>query len=525
MTEPAPSVPAPVTRPAIERLLDADWRAVGAAALPVLLALFVGAQVAALSLWLAGGDTPLEGGLGVVNYLTVLALLSCAAFFGSLTASAETNSDGFNPSFTVHAVPLGITALVLITAWFAIKRSAQGDRRTRMEFAARVSAVVALVVLVLALASRVTAGDGGDRGTLHANVLESVFGSLILMLAVTLLAARGDEPWLAARLGSWAAPVRGAISGLGAALVLGFLAGLVAVVITVQSEGGSLVDVLRALPLAIVFLPTLGLAVAHVALLGTLDASVTAFFGAGGGVGLLERHGLSAWYWLLVVIAPVIIAIAIIRALRSAGEVDDAGARRVALRVALPLTLGWVLLTLVTRIRAGAFGFNSSVGPTFWQAIVLPAAWASVLGFFLAGPLRRFATRPAVLRAPRAPIPLSTLCLGFVVASVLLAAGAAAGAQQKGGFGPFSLGESETTSATAVYEGGAGGTLTPEGFTLDTAADLEMLAEQVRKSEREYYDEHNRYTAESEPLRPYGFHLPPAVQWSATAAGTRCASC
>lgn len=501
----------------LARLLDADWGAVGAAVLPILLALVAGSQLAALTAWLAG-DSPASS-TDVGSYLSALTMIACATFFGGISASNEAgHSDGFQVAFSVHAVPLGITLLVLATAWFAIKRSARGDQRERTGIAVRVSVIVALVVLALALLSRVDSGLGDGEGVVHANAVESFIGALALLLATTVLAARGAEPWLTARLGSWLAPVRGAVSGLVAACVLGFIAGLIAVVITVAVYDGSLADVLRGLPLALAFLPNLGLAVAHVALLGTLDISFAAFFGGGGGVGLLARHGAPAWYWLLVVIAPVVIAVAIARALRTAEPEDDAAARLVAYRVALPLAVGWMLLGLASRVAVGSLGFGSSAGPTVWQTLVLPALWAGVLGFLLAGPLRRVATPRRPSRRLRAPLQVSTLCLGFVVASVLLAAGAAAGARSNGSdAGPFGLSDSEVSGGSASV----GAVISPSGTQSGdvSSADLHALAEDVAKAERTYFDQHGEYTTELHRLAEFGFEVPVGTQWSASTVG------
>ena len=501
--------PPPVQSP-VARLLDADWGAVGAAVVPVLLALVVGAQLAALTAWIAGD--PGSSNLDVGAYLSALTMIACAAFFGGISATNNgEGSDSFHVGFSVHAVPLGITLLVLATAWFAIKRSARGERRERTELAVRVSAIVALLVLALALASRIDAGLGDGEGSVHANAIESFLGALVLMLVVTVLAARGGEPALTARLSGWVAPVRGAVAGLVAACGLGFLAGLIAVLATVVAYDGSLLDVLRGIPLALAFLPNLGLAVAHVALLGTVDVSFAAFFNHGHGVGLLDKHGASDWYFLLVVIAPVIIAVAVVRALRAAEPADDAAAQRVAYRVAVPLAVGWMLLGLATRVRIGTFGLGSSLGPTVWQTLVLPALWAGVLGYLLGGRLRGFAAPRAVSRGRRRPVQLSTLCLGFVVASALLAGGAAAGAQRDQDSGVFGIGDTESTSASASDSSGFTLKPVPSG-----SPELSRLAEQAWAAEKSYRADHGGYTTDLQELSDYGLELPVGVNWSAS---------
>jgi hypothetical protein len=407
----------------LTRILEGDWSRALAAVAPILLAAVIGAQLFLLSVWLLAGDAGQAiGGLDLDTYLRALSLAVAAIFFAGV--QGDISASVFSTASSVHAVPLGATGLVVATAWLVLRRSATGDKSERVALAVRVSVLVSLVVLTLALLGRVHLQ--GDAGTLVADPLTAFVGSLVAMLAVSLLAVREGPLPRPAWTRPWVPYLRPAAVGVGLALILGWLAVVGSALLEAHAHDTPLTDVLKALPAAVVYGPTIGQAGAHIGMLGGVSAGVGWLFGSSADLSLWQRHGLSPWYWLYALIPLVVVVLTTRTALRAVGpQHDEDEARQVALRVGVPFAVLWAGLALLTRIRVGAFVFASTAGIPMWQAIVVPAVLITGLGWLTAGALRSTAApTPRAVRG-RALSPL-TLALGYGLAIVILAGSAVA---------------------------------------------------------------------------------------------------
>jgi hypothetical protein len=484
-------------------LRDGDWRSVVTVAVPILLAAVLGAQLVLLSVWLVAGDAgSAVGGLGVTNYLRGLACLLPTAFLAGVRADFGDN--GLATGATVNAAPLTTTALVLATAWFAVRRSARGDRGQRITLAVRVSVLVALTMLVVALSGRIKLSGGG--GSVHADPLQAFFGPLLLLLVVCLLAAREEPLPRPAWITRWLPASRPALTGITAAVVLGWVAVLVAALLETRGNEASVTDVLKLVPGALAFGPNIGQAGAHVGMLGSISAGLGAFVGSSLDIGLFDRHGLSAWYWFFVLIPLLAVPIAVRSAVRSSASQGEADSRLAAIRVAVPFAVYWTVLALLTRLRVSAVVFGSSVGIPLWQAIALPLVIVPVFAWLLAARLRGPA--PAPSRGRFSALTPVTLAMGYAVVCVGLAGGAAAAHQLSHGSGL--LGDAERSSSRASVSTSVSGSGSATTIAPTPLSPVEAALKNAAIAEETYYTDNGSYTDDETQLDIPG-GTPPGV--------------
>lgn len=414
---------APQTRPAasldrtvVERFLEADWRSAAIAALLAVGILVIGAAVAAAGLWQSDDAVDLLGQGDLRD-----------ADAGPHNAAATTAAQAFRArlelggDLSTGLMPLTLTIATLAALYAATRWTTRVDRapRDRALHGARAGLVFALCVWLLSLL-----GDW-QRGGAEANTssTRTLVFALLFGLATALAAAlwRTDgrdlgrdraEVWR--RWVQWRLPTEGALVALATGLLIGGIAAVVIAFLEKDTLGTSNQQLTSLLPYGIAVLVNLGVAAMHAGMLGHLllpapgnDADRQA------AISLYERHGASPAY-LLLLLLPVIALLAGAWWIRHRGRgLDDRGLQRAAYRMALPLTVLWVVLLFCSRIyyadNGGADADSVHVGPRVIEGVALMVLWGILGGWIAMALVRRVGrgrrTRPAAAPAAAGPPP------------------------------------------------------------------------------------------------------------------------
>jgi hypothetical protein len=282
------------------------------------------------------------------------------------------------------AVPLLATLTALVAVWWLARRrertAASRDVAVALGSAVSTAATYAVVLGVLALATRATSGYGfgGDAmvdGSAGLGLGRAAAGALVLTFLaaaagradVRLRATRGTGVIgaLRARLGGWDAPLTAAVGATAVALVLA----AVVVLGTALSAGERVPAVLTALLL----LPNAAVLVAGAAMGATavysVEGGLTGELGSlladeglaatQEGAGLLAGQLPSGWLYLGVLLPIVAVLAAGLR--YGQGRPPGERAWTSIWRFALSMAGVWLLLGLVTRMRVGG-EFSATAG-------------------------------------------------------------------------------------------------------------------------------------------------------------------
>ncbi|WP_069758510.1 streptophobe family protein [Streptomyces sp. LUP47B] len=393
----------------------------------VLVALGAMGVVAALGLWAAGAsDLPDNAFPRVVAATVVTAVGGTIKLSGSAGGLADTKA-----GLTVIPLSVSLTGALVLGAGFLrpLRHRAVAAGRELAGWAARIAVVWLAALLALAYAARQTfklsLGDDtlSDLGDLFGvspevgfttDVPQTLLFGLLWMAGVLLLAllvsARAPLP---GRLVPFQESVRPAAHAmvvlLLAYVVLGTLIALV-VAVTRGHARETLAVILLGMPNLVWLTLTIGLG-------ATWNGRVEGPFGlpmphlldevlrskdtATLNLRTLAEHDGRVW-WLVVVDAVLLLAVAFLMAARSPARVR-AWQHAVHMAVALALTV--LMICLVGRISAqyglsvlgigdlgGGLGGKLFLEPELWAAVGLGALWGLVTGFLgalLARPVRR----------------------------------------------------------------------------------------------------------------------------------------
>lgn len=493
---------------------DGDWASAARVALATLLATAVGVQLLLLSAYLltghGGASHALAGGNGVGNYLRAISAGIALSFFAGIHGSLDSGF-GLLSQGGLQAAPLGATALGVGTAAFMLRRVAVGDRNQRIGLAVRSSVLVAVAVVALSFAARFHPRVGRDL-TIKADPVAAGIGAIVLMLVVGLLAAGVvNAPWRD-RARAWEPAVRPAARAVTLALVLGWVAVVVSAMFETRGTDASVVDVLKAIPGALAFGPNVGQVGGHVGMLGSVGAGVGGLFGTSADISLLERHGLSAYYWFYVLI-PFVVAASVARgivmpraalATEAADETEEApysspldfdqrAAQLIGLRVVVVFGVLWAVLAVLARVRFTAAIYGSSAGIKTWQALVLPIIVLGAITWFLAGALAR-RQEPAPRRGIGFSLSPASLTLLLLVVIVALAGCTVAAAKKSHGSHLQDV-VSTDGSALSVVDGGsfAAGSDSDSQAIEVPSVPIQNLDQEVQDTLQQYADSEESY--------------------------------
>ncbi|OIJ93973.1 streptophobe family protein [Streptomyces monashensis] len=393
----------------------------------VLTGLAVMALVAALGLWAAGAaDLPDDAFPRVVVATLVTAVGGSVELSGDAGVLAESHAG-------LTVIPLSVTLVgaLVIGAGFLrpLRHRAVASAAELAGWAARLAVLWLLALIGLALGARQTFAVDVGSGTLSDLAglfnaapkvgfttdvpLTVLFGLLwlagVLLLAV--LVARGAP--LPGRLLRCQESVRPAAHAV-VVLLLGYVVvGLVIALITAASRG----HVAATLALVLLGLPNLAWLALTVGLGATWNGRVDGPFGLPvphvldellrtPGASELNLRTLTAhdgrWWWLAVVDAVLLLAVAFRMAVRSPARIR---LWQHALHLAVALALAVLMICLTGRVSAhyglsllgignlgGGLSGELFLEPRLWQAVGLGALWglvAGLLGGLLALPVRR----------------------------------------------------------------------------------------------------------------------------------------
>jgi hypothetical protein len=389
----------------------------------VLVALIAMGVVAALGLWAAGAaDLPDNAFPRVVAASVVTAVGGTVKLSGSAGGLADSNA-----GLTVIPLSVTLTGALVLGAGFLrpLRHRAVAGGRELSGWAARIAVLWLLALLATAYAARQTfklsLGDDtlGDLGDLFGvspevgfttDVPRTLLFGLLWMAGVLVLALlvsrRAPLPGRLLRLQESVRPAAHAmVVFLLAHVVLGILIALV-VAVTRGHASETLAVVLLGLPNLVWLALTLGLG-------ATWNGRVEGPFGlpmphlldevlrskdtATLNLRTLAEHDGRVW-WLVVVEAVLLLAVAFLMAARSPARVR---ARLHAVHLAVALALTALMICLVGRISAhyglsvlgigdlgGGLGGQLFLDPELWSAVGLGALWGLVAGFLGALPAR-----------------------------------------------------------------------------------------------------------------------------------------
>lgn len=397
-------------RERLARLREGDWRTALLAVAAAVLVAFVVAELVGTS-WLLidpeddPGIAPTSGG----EWLRHVCSTVGSAFWSPILI--DTGSDGFLGRFASAGVaPLTVTVPAL-AAFYAVLRRAPRTAGTAFANALRAAVPFALVIGLVSLLGRNDLLGEGELAV-RTTFPEPAFFAFATAMLVGMLAYRDLWAPLPGELRGvrdrWWLALRGALVGLGtgfgisAVVALGLLLGH-------HDRLGGWTNVARALPAFFGFLPNAAVALFSVGTGGRLQASA----GPGLYVSLLHRHDLSAWYWLLVLVPLVAIAVSVRYVARRRGDRTDAEVAGTVLRAAVLAAALWWLSAIVSRMTFGAglldLGGRGSLGAgLFWGMLTVGAAFALLGWVFARYAARRYpagtdVTRPSRPRAVSLP--------------------------------------------------------------------------------------------------------------------------
>ncbi|MBX7554706.1 streptophobe family protein [Streptomyces sp. NPDC004232] len=413
----------PPTAPARPAARHGWAQALGA----VLTGLAVMALVAALGLWAAGAaDLPDGAFPRVVVATLVTAVGGTVELSGNAGVLAESHAG-------LTVIPLSVTlvgALAIGTGFLRpLRHRAVASATELAGWAARLAVLWLLALIGLALGARQTFAVDVGSGTLSdlaglfnaapkvgftADVPLTVLFGLLWLAGVLLLAvlvARGAP--LPGRLLRFQESVRPAAHAV-VVLLLGYVVvGLVIALITAATRG----HVATTVALILLGLPNLAWLALTVGLGATWNGRVDGPFGLPvphvldellrtPGASELNLRTLTAhdgrWWWLAVVDAVLLLAVAFRMAARSPARIR---LWQHALHLAVALALTVLMICLTGRVSAhyglsllgignlgGGLSGELFLEPRLWQAVGLGALWglvAGLLGGLLALPVRR----------------------------------------------------------------------------------------------------------------------------------------
>ncbi len=398
----------------LDTLLGGDW---GGAAIAAA------GCVGVMSLLALAAALMILGGAGGAREAVVLTALSVAAAFGGdvhLSGSAYLpllGSGSGRSSLGLLPLTLTFTGLSVLGGLYGRRLTTTGARALddALMAAVRTLAVLAALMFAVALLSRVSANGRGDgpfegafAGTLSAGMGSTLVGTLLFgaaALAITIAITRHRV--LPARLQA----VRGLVAAPLFAAVLVFTVGLIAAVGLLLYTLSTETQQAQQLAAAILALPNAAIAVVLMALgvpvratswggglFGDLDAA------EGDSLSLLNlAERVSLWYWLVPVMAGlVIISAAVVLVLRQNTLPD---ARKEGLRFAGALAAVSVIATLLVRV-SGSVAISSS--DSFGRASLsfnpaLAALLAAIWGFIavVVAPLIAAKLSPGAVTAVR----------------------------------------------------------------------------------------------------------------------------
>jgi hypothetical protein len=303
-------------------------------------------------------------------------------------------------------VPLTVTFLGLATLRLGVRRMHRVANATEAPFdavadAVRTAAIFAVGVAAVTAFGRWTLGSGGSgefeevrsATKFTSSPFQALFWALLAAFAVALLT---DRPPAGPRWTEWLPSLRGAVVGLGTGIVASFGVALALAYAYAGRLDATPSDVTRLLPALAAYAVNLG----------------TTFFGAavGGKVGVPYGRGTATMLWssgvprgyLLLFVVPVVSVLTGAWSIVRRGDLPSAAAARACARMALPATLLWLVLDLVSMARAGVAGFvaaEAKAGAVLWDALLV-GLWFAVLGWLAGWLLGR---RNADGAAPAAP--------------------------------------------------------------------------------------------------------------------------
>ena len=507
----------------VERLFGGDWRTAAIVAGPTILVAYVlGLVATSYLIWAdsSGDDFDLLAHSNAGFFRSAFSITGMA--FGSPAfISGDSGSD--HVTYQAGMAPLTITLLAALVFVLLLRRyDAVGTFAERIDLALRAAVLTAIGMALLTIGMYATTTTDSDKIHQSGSPGRAFGWSLLLFVAAATVAAvrSWDLPENAERVWStWRLPILGAAVAIATAVVLSGITGIV--IIFAQADGGR-VDVIKALPILFVYLVNLGVDVFQVAVGGALRASSG---GDGSSVSLFHRQGLSAAYFFLLLLPPIVISVGITWIRRHAGATSRQEVARACYRMSLPAAVLWILVAVPSRTGFsihGGDGGNASghAGVQVLLGTLIVFGWFLILGYVIGQwwlP-RDLGASPR----PRQPAWLNSVAAGPVaivvgIVGVVIAAGGVATAKdgaQTGDFGPVSglvglavFGFDTTSDEGASFSGDSGATVDVRPATPIPESDVEAKADLrvYATAEETYYADHQTYTADPAELTQLSF--------------------
>ena len=386
------------------RVLRADWTPTLATVLPALVATVLVAALAATAAFVTGrpgGDGMLFADVAAGRWVRYVCATVGLAFGAPLRAEAR-GEEVFGFGYAVRVVPLTVTLLSLAALWWAARRAHQRaitpDRQADAVRAAGAFAVGIAAVTAFARWDVTTSQDGfgyvSESSMAFAmDVWKAGFWAFVAAFVVVW--AAGGPLDVPASWRRWALAAKGALAGLAAGTVVGFLLLVGLGYAYADRAGAETSDVTSALPLALAFAASLGAMAFGVFSGGTYTAP------------LGERQSWSLWSpWVpdTFVLAMVVPAFAVLvgaYVVTRRGGVSREEALRACGLMWVPAAGAWLLLDIIGTVSLGqnaSVGYvgslSASVSP--WAA-VLVAGWFGAGGWVAGRLLLRRPAEPTVL--------------------------------------------------------------------------------------------------------------------------------